>query len=105
MLLLQQDDQLWTIIAYCNVGLTVIQPKTLALKDGSNWKRKLKIGKVWTSLEMYFKALTGRKELKGARPFLGYCHFSNFGRERGKKMLKKLQRSLSNKICKKRNVN
>ena len=61
MLLLQQSDQLWTIIAYCNVGLTVIQPKPLALRDGSNWKRKLS------------------------------CHFGNPGREWGKEMLKKLQ--------------
>ena len=89
MLLLQQDDQLWTIIAYCNVGLTVIQPKTLALKDGSNWKRKLKIGKVWTSLEMYFKALTGRKELKGCTSISGLLSFQQFRERKGKENAEK----------------
>ena len=43
----------------------MVQLKPFALTDGSNWKRKLEIGKVWTSLEMYLKALTRRKELKG----------------------------------------
>ena len=44
MLPLQQDNQWWTIVAYCNVGWTVIQPKPSALRYGGNWKQKLKIG-------------------------------------------------------------
>ena len=41
MLLLQQVDQRWTIIAYFIAGLNVIQLKPSALRDGSNWKQKL----------------------------------------------------------------
>ena len=47
-----------------------IQLKQLALRYGSNWKQKLKIVKVWISLERYFKALAVRKKLKG-------CTFMN----------------------------
>ena len=81
------------------------------LRNGSNWKQNLKIGKVWTSLEMYLKAMTGRKELKGCTSMKDVTshyhlngHFSNLGRERRKKMLKKLEQSPS-KICRKKNVN
>ena len=104
--------QWWTILAFCNVGWTVIQMKPLALRDGSNRKQKLKTGKVWKSSEMYLKVLTGRKELKvctsmkdvTSHSHLG-GHFSNLGRERRQKMLKNFQQSLNNKIFRKKNVN
>ena len=61
---------------------------------------------------MYLKALTGRRKLKGYTSMKGVTshshlsgHFSNLGRERRKKILEKLQRSLSNKIFRKKNVN
>ena len=99
-----------TVLAYFNVGWFVIQMKALTLGDGSNWKQKLKIGKVWTRSEMYLKALTCKKELKGytsMKKVTLHSHlsgqFSIFGRERRKKMMKNLQRSLSNKICRKKN--
>ena len=56
---------------------------------------------------MYLKALSGRKKLKGCTSMKDVTshshisgHFSNLRRERRKKMLKKLERSLSNKTQK-----
>ena len=53
------------------------------------------MGKVWTNLEMYFEALTGRKELKGCisiKDVTAHSHlnsdFSNLGREWRKEILK-----------------
>ena len=100
-----------SILAYhCNV-MNCNSSKPLTMRDGSNWKQKLKIGKVWTSSEMCLKALTGRMELKGCSSTKDVTshshlsgHFSNLGRERRKKMLKILQRSLSNKTYRKKNV-
>ena len=91
-------------------GVNCNSNETINTERGSNSKQKLKIGKVWTSLGMYLKALTGRKELKGFTPMKDVTshshlngHFSNLGRERRKKMLKKLEQSTS-KICRKKNV-
>ena len=112
MLLLKQEDQWWTILAFWNVGWTVIQLKPLALGDGSNWKQNLKTTMVWTSSGMYLEALTARKKLKSSTSMKDVTshshlsgHFSNLGRERRKKMLQIPQRSLNNMICRKKNVN
>ena len=107
MLVWQQEDQ-WRnyhCVLQCEVNCDL-------LRDGSNWKQKLKIGKVLPKFEMYLKALAGRKELKGCTSMKDVTshshlrgHFSNLGKERRKKMLKKLQRSLSNKIYSRKSVN
>ena len=81
--------------------------------NAGRWKQLETKTKDWEGLGkigMYLKALTCKKELKGytsMKKVTLHSHlsgqFSIFGRERRKKMMKNLQRSLSNKICRKKN--
>ena len=65
--------------------------------DGSNWEQKLKIGQVWTSLEIYLKVLNGKKVLKGCAYTKGatsHSHLSSTSsilNEKGERKFQKFQ--------------
>ena len=66
MLLLQQEDQWCNILAFWNVGWTVIQLKPLALGDGSNWKQKTKD---YNGLDKFGNVFESTDWEKGAEEF------------------------------------
>ena len=101
----------WTILAFllcglhCNSIQTITTERWKLLETKTkNWKGLGKFGNVLECTDwekqaevLHVKDVTSHSNLS--------VHFSNFIRERRKKMLKKLQRSLINKICRKMSVN
>ena len=87
--------------------------ETISIERWKQLEIKTKNWKFWEVWKFIWKNWLGeRKKLKGCtcvKVFTSHYdlshHFSNLGRERRKKILKKLQRSLSNKICRKKNSN
>lgn len=86
--------------------------ETISIERWKQLEIKTKNWKFWEVWKFIWKNWLGeRKKLKGCtciKVFTSHYnlsrHFSNLGRERRKKMLKILQRSLSNKTYRKKNV-